>query len=680
MSANANPELEEKRQQINRLIDEIARLSESQLGVNEFFAEYLQRLMLALAAPAGVIWSRTPQGNLQLVYQINFNEVGLDAIEGARPCHDELLRYMVQQGRSMLVPPNSGPQAGKAGVAPANLTNYTLLLVPIAIDRQTAGVIEIWVDPGRNPQAVRGFMQFLEDMSSYAGSYLRNHQLRQMVGQQAVWTQLETFAKNIHGSLKPKEAGYLIVNEARRLLGVDRVSIAGRLGGYTQIEAVSGADVVEKRSALVQNMRALMDAVLVWNEKLVYSGTRDESLPPKVNAALDNFLAESNSKLLIVAPLRDDREDKDRPCRTAMMIESFEPTFSPEQLLSKAEIVGKHAAPAFYNALEHHRVPLRMVLMPLANLRDSLRGQRLAWAMAILAGVVALTLALILIPYPLRMYAKGKLVPRERETVYATTQGRITKVHVEHGSKVDKRQVLLDLQDFEMKAKIDKALREKKFAEETRERVLSTLNSDNPNLTAADKQSLRSELAKAEFDAKKAEDEYKLLLDMVGGDPDKTKISSPLTGTVVTFDLSELPNREVKQGDKLLQVARLDGPWLIEARIPEENVGHVREALAQFAPKPLEVDIQLSSQPGKRYRGYLYRDGLGGEVTVHNNEPVLTARIQLGDELAGELKKLGGGAMPNEAEVSVKIRCGNRAVGYVFFYQLWEFFFEHVIF
>src|SRR5262249_11231503 len=157
--------------------------------------------------------------------------------------HDELIHFMVQQGRSMLVPPNSGPQVGKAGVAPANLTNYTLLLVPVTTEKQIVGVIEIWVDPERNPQAVQGFKQVLEDMSSYAAAYLRNNQLRQMMGQQQVWSQLETYAKQIHTSLKPRECGYMIVNEARRLLAVDRVSIAGRLGGYTNIEAVSGADV-----------------------------------------------------------------------------------------------------------------------------------------------------------------------------------------------------------------------------------------------------------------------------------------------------------------------------------------------------------------------------------------------------------------------------------------------------
>ncbi len=96
----------------------------------------------------------------------------------------------------------------------------------------------------------------------------------------------------------------MVANEGRRLVECDRVSVAIRhYGTKARIEAVSGADVVETRSNLVRLMRTLCERVLTWGEKLVFSGTRDDSLPPKVLAALDAYLAESNSKLLVVQPL-----------------------------------------------------------------------------------------------------------------------------------------------------------------------------------------------------------------------------------------------------------------------------------------------------------------------------------------------------------------------------------------
>ena len=306
MSANPDAEaLEQKRRQINRLIQEIEQMSESPIGVPEFFAEFLQRVLTAIAAPAGAVWVRTPQGHLQLLHQINFAQVQaeLDRSENGQASHSELLRQTVQQARPRLIPPRSG--GGPEGAGGANLSPYVVLIAPILIETQVAGLVEVWQDPDRPPTALRGFLQFVTDMAEIASRFLRNTQLRQMHGQQQLWTQLEAYSRLIHNSMAPREVCYNIANEGRRLIQCDRVSVAVRQGHSTRVEAISGADVIEKRSSLVQNMRALFDAVIVWGEKLVYSGTKDDSLPPKVLHALDKYLEEANSKLLIMAPMKD---------------------------------------------------------------------------------------------------------------------------------------------------------------------------------------------------------------------------------------------------------------------------------------------------------------------------------------------------------------------------------------
>src|SRR5947207_10994220 len=77
-----NDLLEQARRQINRLAEEIARLSEMELAPADYYGEFLQRVLTALAAPAGAVWLRTPQGNLQLQYQINMREVLFDDQQG----------------------------------------------------------------------------------------------------------------------------------------------------------------------------------------------------------------------------------------------------------------------------------------------------------------------------------------------------------------------------------------------------------------------------------------------------------------------------------------------------------------------------------------------------------------------------------------------------------------------
>src|SRR5262249_2314060 len=179
-------------------------------------------------------------------------------------------------------------------------------------------------------------------------------------------------------------------------------------------------DVVEKRSNLVQRMRVLVQAVLKWGEKLVYSGSKDDSLPPAVLTALDGYLEESSSKLLVVLPLRDEREkDSKKPPRSALVIESLEPDESQEQMVGRMEVVGNHAAPALYNAIEHRRIPSRFVWLPIAAVQDGLGGKARAIIAGVLAGIVALAALFVLVPYPLKMDATGNFLPEVRRWIYS---------------------------------------------------------------------------------------------------------------------------------------------------------------------------------------------------------------------------------------------------------------------
>src|SRR5262249_1793111 len=243
-----------------------------------FYGEMLKRLLECLAAPAGAVWTRTAQGNLQLQFQINMKEAGLDRSEESRKAHEELLRALVMQPRPIHLLPHSGVGRAQAGAAGGgNPTDFLLLLVPVMMNEQVGGLLEVWQGPARPLNAVPGFLQFMAMMADLVTRYQRNQMLGQMTGQQQLWTQLEAFAKLAHSSLNPVEAGYHIANEGRRLVECDRVSVAVRYGRKVVIEAISGADVVEKRSNLVVHMRQLCDEVVKWGEKLVFTGTKDDS-------------------------------------------------------------------------------------------------------------------------------------------------------------------------------------------------------------------------------------------------------------------------------------------------------------------------------------------------------------------------------------------------------------------
>ncbi len=717
MSAGPDPQtnvnlIEETRKQINRLFEEVARLSEMDLAPTEFYGEFLKRVLQALAAPAGAVWGRTAQGNLQLQFEIQMSTVGLNRTQEGRESHDELLRKAVIQPQPRYLPPNSseGGQNGAAGAG--NPTDHILLLVPIVVDNQVAGLLEVWQAPDRHPNAIRGFLEFMMRMAELATRYTRNLMLRQMVGQQQLWVQLEQFARQIHASLNPVEVSYLIANEARRLVECDRISIGVRYGRKVKVEAISGADVVEKRSNLVQLMRALFDAVIAWGEKLVFTGTQDDTLPPNVHKALDAYLAESNSKLLVVLPLKDEREkekekdsksDKKKPARSAMLMESFEPSTSPEQMFARLEVVARHSAPALYNSVEHRRIPFRFVWMPLAAIQEGLGGKAKAIATLVAVGLVALIAALIWVPYPLKMDSTGQLMPETRRWVYAPVEGQVLEFRVKPNDPVASNQQLIKMHDVNLELKIDTLLREIG----TSQAKISALSKQIGGATGAERARIDAEerSEKAIADGKRRE--LLTLQDPAGrvhadlqhpGDfwilspalPLESKgRKGPAEWTVLNADFREnLTNRQVKPSDPLLRLGDKSGEWEIELKIPQKHIGQVLFAFQHLNRKELDVDLLVRSEPTHVYKGILSLNKIAGEAQPNkddNNEaePIVLAYVRLTGEGIADRDNLVLNApklLVTGTEVHAKIRCGNHAMGYSLFYGVWEFFYEKVVF
>ncbi|MCI0459174.1 MAG: efflux RND transporter periplasmic adaptor subunit [Gemmataceae bacterium] len=697
--------IEQARRQINRLAEEIAHLSEMDLPPAQYYGEFLQRLLTAIAAPAGAVWLRTPQGNLQLQYQINMGHVGLNRTEASREIHNKLLEEAFKKAQPGLIPPHSGVSAQEeAKSGPGNPTDFVILIAPIMVDKQVEGLVEVWQDPHRGPDAQRGFLQFLVRMAGLASGYTRNHQLRQMAGQQQVWTALESFARQVHASLNPMEVSYLVANEGRRLVECDRVSVAIRYGKRAHIEAISGADIVEKRSNLVMLMRQLIDSVLAWNEKLVYTGSKDEALPPNVLKALDAFLAESNSKLLVVLPLRDDREaESQKPARSALVMESFEPANAPEQLIARLEVVGRHSVSALYNASEYRRIPMRFLWGPLAALQEGLGGKaRAIWTIVGVA-FLALVLAMVFVPWSLRMEATGQLLPCERALIHPPAEGKVERFRegLKTDSQVFQEQELVLMYSPELLEQLADAAAKIEQADATVKRLTQRLQETND---AAEKATLGTQLIEAKGTYNRATTKLQDKRKLYNADPNRLGyfwLKSPLTGRILTADFREqLTGAWVKPSQPVLRVGKVDpkkkrlDEWEIELKIPQKHVGQVLSAFqrGEGVNGELDVDLLLRTRPTETFKGKLRRDKIAAEAAANrdeNNEaePVVLAWVRIhpiknaqGEDDIPAAYRLPPELLLTGTEVSTRIRCGDHAMGYSLFYGVWEFIYENIVF
>jgi hypothetical protein len=111
-----------------------------------------------------------------------------------------------------------------------------------------------------------------------------------------------------------------------------------------------------------------------------------------------------------------------------------------------------------------------------------------------------------------------------------------------------------------------------------------------------------------------------------------------------------------------MTVADVDGPWMLELRVPDRRVAHVMAA-QQAMGEDLDVSFVLAAEPGVRLRGKIDRLGTRTEVGETDDAFVLATvavdREALPERTAG-------------ASVVANVYCGRRSVGYVWLHDLWD--------
>ncbi len=671
--------IEQTKQQIRTLVNEIAQLSKSEIPPEEFHAEFLPRVVSALAAIGGAVWTVGDEGRLSLGYQINIQETKLRDKPEEQVRHGRLVHKVFTSGEPLLVPPNSG--AGDDSEA-GNPTDFLLVLGPVKTDLEVVGVVEVFQRPETRTATQRGYLRFLIQMCELAGDYFKSRQLRHFSDRQVLWTQLEDFARRIHASLDPRETAYTIANEGRRLIECDRVSIAVRKGRKCTVEAVSGQDLFDKRSNTVRLLNNLATAVVSAGEPVWYTGDTT-NMAPQVEEAVQEYVDESHSKTVAVLPLsRPPKEETDDPTEKAEMasegpigaliVELIEDSRVPAKMRQRVDVVAQHSATALANALEHHNLFLMPVWKTLGKSKWLIQGSRLPKTTIASILVVVAILFLALWPADFEIEAKGTLEPVDRRDVYAEVDGRVVEVPVKHGQVVEPGQTLVRLEDNELEIQIQEARGQEAVASQAIDRIFRTLQLVGGN--KAEAASLQGQYTEEQEKLVNARAQLALLTEKQR----LLNIVSPIRGQVVTADVYNLLiRRPVQRGVKLMRVADWDGPWRLEVLVPDHHIGFVRDAEQQLEEYQgaLPVEFILKNDPGTKRRGTMTEVDLAAEVHGENGNSVRVKVAVDKDELIQNLPELRPGA-----SATAKIYCGRRPIGYVWFHDAIAFVQSRILF
>ncbi len=681
--------LEQTKNQIRKLVAEIAELAESDIQPAEFHVEFLGRVIAAVAASGGVLWLMDGRGSLKLQHQVEFRQTGLlDSRQKAQP-HDALLGVMLQASQPQIIPPGAAvegmPNAG-------NPTNFALIIAPLVVDKQVVGLVEILMDPTRRAATQKSTLRFVSDLCDLAGQYLKNRNLRQMMSQQKLWGQLENFTHAIHNSLDLKETAYAVANDGKKLVGCDRLSVAMKIGGRMMIEAVSGQEIVEQRANLIREMTKLCKVVAHTGEDLVYTGTT-EGFPPEVRDALEIYVDESGSKAVIVTLLHkpdvgDDDKDKtksihDRPVYGCIVAEQIGDEMAPTDAQARAEVVARHASTALWNSQEYDKIFMRPLLKAIGSPARFFRGRTLAKILGVLGAILSVILIMAFVPWELTIGGKGSLLPEDRRITYAPIQGVVTKVLVEHEQMVEKDDVLVVLENKELDKEYRKLLAELGEATSKRQNILAQLIHLK---TPDDKLQLQGEKEQAEIKIESAQSQIAVLEDQ----RKMLEVRAPIAGIVTTWEPQKnLMNRPVDVGTELISIAGLAGDWVLEVDVADSDMAPILASKAKLDADKLKSavppDQKLSAyfvtmtDPEHRYNGYVER--IAAKAETVEGKHVVKVTVAFEDKVkqdyirSNNIKTLRPGA-----EVRARVRCGDARLAYVVFRDVIHVWHDTVLF
>ncbi len=673
--------LEQTKNQIRKLVAEIADLAESDIQPADFYVEFLNRAVAAVAASGGAFWLLDGRGSIKLQHQLEFRLTGLlDGRVKTQP-HDALLGCMIQASQPQIIPPGATiegmPNAG-------NPTPFSLIIAPLMVDKQVVGLIEILMDPTRRAATQKSTLRFVSDLCDLAGNYLKNRQMRQMMSQQRLWNQLEGFTHQIHGSLDLKETSYAVANDGKRLVGCDRLSVALKVGGRVMVEAVSGQEVVEQRANLIRELTRLCKVVIRSGEDLVYTGNT-EGFAPDIRDALEMYVDESGSKAVIVTLLHkpESEPNKEKVPFGCLVAEQIGDEMAPTDAHARTEVVSRHSSTALWNAREHDRIFLLPMLKAIGSPWRFFRGRTLAKILAVICLLLGVIAALAFVPWKLTIEGRGSLLPERRRITYAPLQGTVVEVPVSHGQVVHEGDLLVRLESKELEKELKQRIAEKQKAvsQQTHLRQQAQVARTGRREELIQ---ISGQEQEAKITAKSAEEQIAIINEQL----ETLKVVAPQTGIITTWEVKKnLVGRPVEIGQELVTVAAIDGEWVLEVDVPDDDMGPILAAQSRLekeikaGKKPvgsrLSAYFVTATDPEHRYQGYVVRISSKAELVETKHVVKVTVGFSKDvqkDFLAHKVE------LRNGAEVRARINCGEARLAYVLLRDVVHVFYETVLF
>ncbi len=661
------------RDEVRRTVQQLGELARTERDFDQFCETVLANIVKITGAHGALFWQLGSDRVPKLTHQFGKypHETAKKITDPDNPRHRNAVLEVVSRKQPVGLSSEAFLAGEQVDGDQQRDATFLMLFSPVFDRSQSCcGTLELLQRGDVSPQAQEGYLRFINQVANLFQRWHEQQDLAKLTENVDQWDERMKFISEVHSSIDPTETAYAIANEGRRLLRCDRVSVGRWNGRRCKIQAISSQDRFDNRANVVRLLSNVATASVSAETRFWVKGETD-GLAPEVARKINEYQDEAHCRTLIVIPLlakppevpdlemRSRRQEKPRKLG-ALILEYFDADVPESQIEQDCQLIVEQSELALENARRHNEIFLQPLWKRMGWLQQTLFRDHFAKTMTALSALAIVTLLMVFLPMELKMKVDGVMQPTVRKTIFSQTEGRIAEVFVDQHDEVTAGQLLLEVEDPDLEGQIESMQLEIAALGYSIQTAASQLNSSRTD------QNEREELANAIESYRLQQDVARRQLDILKRKKSYQRVVSPIDGVVLSRQpkrlLQDLP---ATRDQALLEVADIDGQWQLELKIPEGRVGYVDEAFEASGGQPLPVEFKIATNPNLTLTGTLkeidYRAVMSEEGVAE-----FRALVEIDqDQLRAELRS-GAGA-------TARIMCGKRSLGFVCFYQVYDF-------
>lgn len=599
---------------------DLSRIFNSTLELEELLPIVAEKIRDILGAQACNLWLVSAEGN-EISFAQQAGEDPTTLADARLSLGEGLLGQIAQQGKPQVIEDASQEELlAERLKAGGDFRMQTVMAAPLRKDEEIIGLVEL-VNKLDGTPFNEDDLFFLTSVCEQAAVSLHNANMLESERKVQILDALLTISREITSTLDLDHVLTTVVHQSATVVPYDRCVIGFIDRGRFILGAVSGEAQVPKTG----EMDRLRD-MLEWVSRQLDPVSVDEyeegwqAEPEGALERVTPYLKEYGYSGFYALPMRDEQGALGVLCFL-----SGDAEFLTAQQKETATILANQTTVALRNAQLYQQLPLGSFLKPLAEKKQRLMTLPHARVLEFGWRVLFVALILTVVPWKMRVSTNATVVPAERRVVTAEISGIIQRVPVWEGKRVEKGEVLAQLDDGEDRVKLAQA--QSNLAQAKRDLADAEFHRD---LAAAGQARLRTEMYQTEVNLEQERVE-------------KSRLRAPISGIIVTPKVEEKTGKLLTSGEAFCELVDQER-MAVEMNVPESDVALVQPG------RP--VALKLNAYPTATFDGQVKR--VSAETTSAENEQFFVVRAEFSnrsgrarDGMAGRAKITAAGGWFN---------------------------------